>query len=163
MANYDRLWHMMQMQRELQVALDQRCVGTLDEQVAYFKDMILACTDELHEALAETGWKPWATTRFINRDAAFSELRDAWQFLTNAMMVVTGDTPEEMAARLHVELARKVAVNWERYQSGTYDGRIGKCEMCKRDLEEVDTTERVHDGIVDIICVCGALVATRPV
>ena len=40
---------------------------TLDgaDRVAYVRDMVLACTDELHEALNEVTWKPWTTEDFV--------------------------------------------------------------------------------------------------
>jgi|SRR3954462_4755513 hypothetical protein len=131
----DRLEEMIARQYELQKSLDQIPADTAESRLAYLRIQVLACTDELHEALAETGWKPWATSNHINGPEAFAELRDAWQFLMNAMMAVTGDTPEELASRLYHEHQRKVLKNLERHSKG-YDGVTGKCPFCHRAYDD---------------------------
>jgi hypothetical protein len=58
----DRLSRMIEMQRELQTKTyghDFTVMSTQDR-VHFIKENVLAMTDELHELLAETSWKPWA-------------------------------------------------------------------------------------------------------
>lgn len=100
------------------------------EKIDYIKSMTLAATDELHEALAEVGWKPWATSRHINRTAYLGELIDVLHFWVNLCLVV-GATPEEIAERY----AEKADRNAKRQADG-YDGVTGKCEACKRALDD---------------------------
>jgi hypothetical protein len=103
-----------------------------EDKITYIKDMVLACTDELHEALAEVGWKPWASSRHITREAYVGELVDAWQFLMN-LFLVANVTPEELAARLQM----KHLINRQRIENG-YTG-TNKCPTCKRALDDVTT------------------------
>ena len=72
-------------QKELQKKHYGVDVTTLsdEERAQYIRDMSLALTDELHEALNETGWKPWATSRHINRQAYLGELIDVLHFWCN--------------------------------------------------------------------------------
>ena len=100
------------------------------EKIDYIKSMTLAATDELHEALGEVGWKPWATSRHINRTAYLGELIDVLHFWVNLCLVV-GATPEEIAERY----AEKAKRNAKRQADG-YDGVTGKCEACKRALDD---------------------------
>jgi hypothetical protein len=65
----DKLDEMMRLQKQLQVeafGADPSVMQDADR-IQYIKDMVLAATDELHEALAEVGWKPWATSKHLNR------------------------------------------------------------------------------------------------
>ncbi len=165
----DRLELMLRTQRAAarRVQVDPLELKTNEERIAYFKDMVLAATDELHEALAETGWKPWATSRHIDAEAAFGELRDAWQFLMNAMFVITQEPPEELARHLHVAHQEKVARNIERAaQPGGYDGVSDKCPQCHRALGDMELKQVPrHDSMiprVDIHCVCGHRLTSRP-
>ena len=59
-----------------------------NEQLDWIRWNTLALEDELHEALAETGWKPWAKSKHVNRDAFVGELVDAFHFFMNLMLVV---------------------------------------------------------------------------
>lgn len=102
-----------------------------DEKIAAIKDMVLALTDELHEALAEVGWKPWATSRHIHTEALQGELIDAYHFLMN-LMLIAGMTDEDVD-RMYREKNRR---NLERQQAG-YDGVTGKCPGCGRALDDV--------------------------
>jgi hypothetical protein len=139
----DRLTEMITAQLKLQDTLGTNPLGmSVEERVAYLKDQYIALIKELGEAMDELGWKPWATSRHINESAAFGELRDAWQFLTNMMLAVTGDTPENLAQRLETELYAKHEVNVQRATEG-YDGVSGKCPGCRRDLAEVSLVQ-VH-------------------
>lgn len=161
----DRLNEMFEEQIKLQHALghDPR-VMTVEERIEFIKDMVLACTDELHEALNETGWKSWAASKHINEEAAFGELRDALQFLMNAMYAVDCTTPEGVAQRVFDDHAEKLTKNWQRIVNG-YDGIAGKCPQCRRDLSETTTREVIAGSTqrVDIHCACGRYLASRAV
>ena len=163
----DRLEAMLDAQWALQQRLGNKYAEmTLEERITHVKDMVLAATDELHEALGEIGWKPWATSRHLNEDAAFGELRDAWQFLTNAMFAVTTDAPEHLAQRLFDALMDKLEINHERIERG-YDGVSDKCPGCGRALDEVNVREiKTTMGLlprVDLHCSCGRYLGSRPV
>lgn len=140
-------------QRDLQTRLGYDFLRMTDEEkIAYIRENVLACTDELHEALKETGWKSWAASRHINHDAYLGELRDAWQHLTNLMLVAL-PYPDMLAEWFEKALAAKHAVNDKRI--GRYDGVSTKCPSCSRALEDVSIRE-VHHGPNDIryYCVC---------
>lgn len=92
---------------------------------------ILALEDELHEALAETGWKPWATSKHINREAYASEIVDAFHFFMNLMLVVDISVDE-----LLEKYFEKRGLN-EKRQSDGYDGVSTKCPVCKRAFDDV--------------------------
>jgi hypothetical protein len=128
----------------------------VDEVIEYIKTMTLAATDELHEALNEVGWKTWATSRHINTVAAFSELRDAWQFVTNLMFAVTGESPENLADMLESALYRKISLNQARIAE-LYTG-LDKCPGCRRSLDEVVIHEvHINPRLVRRLCgACGA-------
>jgi dimeric dUTPase (all-alpha-NTP-PPase superfamily) len=135
----DRLADMISSQHKLQVALGNDITEMTPEQrITYVKDQVLALQSEIGEFLNEVGWKPWASSRHINADEAFGELRDAWQFLTNLMIAVTGMTNELLAAKLETELYRKHTVNYQRI--GAYDGVSTKCPDCKRALDDPGAT-----------------------
>lgn len=102
-----------------------------DERLVAIKDMVLACTDELHEALAETGWKPWATSRHINYEAFQGELIDAYHFLMN-LMLIAGMTDEDVDRAYREKNKRNI----ERQRAG-YDGITGKCSGCGRAGDDV--------------------------
>lgn len=104
---------------------------TDEEKVLYLKDQILALTDEAHEALNEIGWKPWATSRHINREEFAGELADILCFLVNLALGV-GLTSEDFY-RLHQEKALR---NIKR-QEAKYDGVSGKCPGCKRAIDDL--------------------------
>lgn len=126
---------MIAAQHQLQRALGSDPHKMDDEtRMQYIKDQVLALQSELGEFLNEIGWKPWATSRHINTEAAFGELRDAWQHLTNLMLATTGQLSSDVAARLEVELYRKHTVNYQRI--GAYDGVSTKCPECKRALDD---------------------------
>lgn len=163
----DRLAHIMAEQYALQQRLGNDYEKmTLEERINHIKEMVLAATAELHEALDETGWKSWATSRHINEEAAFGELRDAWQFLTNAMFAVTLDEPDALAQRFYDAMFDKLAVNYDRIERG-YDGIADKCPACRRALDEVNVREvSCTAGAmprVDLHCACGRYLGSRPV
>ena len=127
---------MMTLQEQLQVESFgynfQRMLPA--ERVQYVKDMKLAIESELQEALDETGWKPWATRRDINRDAYLAELVDVLHFLMN-MMLVLGDDPAELAREVFTLYCRKNKINERRQREG-YDGVSTKCGHCARALDD---------------------------
>lgn len=150
------LYEMIAAQRNLQEKLGHHFEQmTQNERIDYIKENALALTDEVHEALAETGWKSWATSRHVNREPYLGELRDAWQFLTNMMLAVEPD-PVKLADWFADALSEKHDVNHRRV--GNYDGVSTKCPSCKRALDEVVITEL--PGFADALryrCACGVV------
>lgn len=61
---------------------------TIPERIAFIDWNIFATVDELHEAAAEMGWKPWATSDHIYTDQLQAELIDVWHFLMNLGLVI---------------------------------------------------------------------------
>lgn len=132
MAKEDRLSYMYELQRELQAEAYGKDPTELegDERLQFAKDMHIALTDELHEALGEIGWKPWATSKHFEEDAYKAELVDAWHFFMN-LMLVARMTPED----LFQGYTKKRQRNIERQLEG-YDGVSTKCPYCKRALDD---------------------------
>ena len=100
-----------------------------EERRRYVNDMVLALTDELHEALAETPWKPWSQKQTFNRDAYINELVDALHFLVNLFLVADVDGYEIVE-----RYERKNRVNQQRQQEG-YD-ESNKCSVCRRAADD---------------------------
>jgi hypothetical protein len=92
---------------------------------------VTALTDELHELLAETGWKPWAKSRHINLEAARGEAIDALHFLVNLFLVLGLDDAQEIMRRYHLKHEK----NAKRQEEG-YDGVSTKCPGCHRALDD---------------------------
>lgn len=135
----DLLEEMMRVQRDLQTdhfKVWPYDLGQLTEEqrALLVKDNTLACLDELHEALNEVGWKPWASSRHVNEDALQGELIDAWHFLMNLFMLA-GLTPHMVAERYRA----KAQVNQARQAEG-YDGVSTKCPGCRRALDDPATS-----------------------
>lgn len=105
-----------------------------DERADWIRWNVLALQDELHEALQETGWKPWATSRHVNRAAYISELVDAFHFFMNLMLVVDCSAEEFLD-----KYAEKRKINVQRQAEG-YDGVANKCRMCGRALDDPAVT-----------------------
>ena len=103
---------------------------TLAGKIDFIRWNVLALEDELHEALGETGWKPWASSKHINVESYRAELIDAWHFLMNLMLVA--DMTPEMVFEMYNE---KRAKNDKRQEEG-YDGVTTKCLKCKRALDD---------------------------
>lgn len=98
--------------------------------MSYLRTQALALTDELHEALAETGWKPWATSNHLNRDAYAGELADVFIFFMNLML--TADiTPSEL-----MDLVKAKQIKNMQRQDDGYDGVATKCPQCKRAYDD---------------------------
>jgi len=115
-------------------------IEDIKERIQFYKDMHVAIVDELHEALAEIGWKPWATSRHINEDAVKGELVDAFHFFMNLCMLV-GMTPEELTKRYVLKREKNI----KRQQDG-YDGVSSKCVGCGRALDDDAVTCRISDN-----------------
>lgn len=130
--NNDRLIEMFRLQLELQskaYGKDPReLAGT--ERIEFFKNMKLALQDELHEALDEIGWKPWATSKHWNEEAVKGELVDAWHFFMN-LCIVADMSPRELHRRYLAKRQKNIA----RQEAG-YDGVSTKCPVCKRALDD---------------------------
>lgn len=107
---------------------------TDEQKLEWIRWNVLALEDELHEALAETGWKPWAKSKHVSREAFVSELVDAFHFLMNLMLVVDCDADEFLD-----KYFEKRGLN-EKRQAAGYDGVTGKCPQCKRALDDVAVT-----------------------
>jgi dUTPase len=158
----DRLTRILAKQLKLQRTHNTDPAELPDELRAdWIAHMILAATAELHEALNEIGWKKWASSRHVNEEACFGELRDAWQFLTNAMFTVHQVSPDELAELLEDALDAKLTKNYARIENG-YTG-LDKCPGCKRALDEVKLTVNIRrDGSPELVsCACGAFVDVR--
>lgn len=97
-----------------------------EDRMEYLRTMTLACTSELHEALDETGWKPWASSMHMNLEEWKGEMTDAWLFFMN-LMLVGGMTAEDLISRT----AKKQDNAYTRVKDG-YDGVSTKCPMCRR-------------------------------
>lgn len=131
-AQPDRLAIMLNMQSELQEKSYGRMLESLDgeERIEMFKQMYIALADELHEALGEMGWKPWATSKHFNEAAVQGELIDAWHFFMN-LIILSGMDPEEMFEKYMAKHKK----NQQRQIDG-YDGVSTKCRGCGRALDD---------------------------
>jgi len=126
------LSRMMRLQKKLQketYGIDYDGM-TDEERIAQFKDMHIALTDELHEALGEMGWKPWATSKHFNQEAVQAELIDAWHFFMN-LMLIAGLTPDKLLEAYELKRAKNMA-----RQAEGYDGVATKCRGCKRAFDD---------------------------
>ena len=136
----DRFEMMLEMQRELQLKMPppNRVPGDLrgDDRATFMVWNTYACTDELHEAMAEMGWKPWATSRHFHSEAMLNEMVDAWHFFMNMLLVIAGEqgwNTQELADQFTKRYLIKNSVNVQRQEEG-YDGVSSKCPLCKREL-----------------------------
>jgi hypothetical protein len=109
-----------------------------EERAEFIRWNVLALENELHEALGETGWKPWATSRHLNRDAFKGELVDAFHFFMN-LMALGEITADELLEDYQVKRQK----NAKRQEDG-YDGVSTKCPSCKRALDDVAVTCGVY-------------------
>jgi dimeric dUTPase (all-alpha-NTP-PPase superfamily) len=148
----DRLEEMFELQNRLQTQAYGTDIATLSdfEAIDFIKDMHIALTDELHEMLGEVGWKPWATSKHINSEAAKGELVDAWHFFMN-LCIVVGLTPDELYSRYK----KKREKNIKRQEEG-YDGVSTKCPKCKRALDD----DAVHCDPLRNYCEAGFSIGT---
>ena len=114
----DRLEEMLKMQEALQTRYNggERpgdMVGAA--RMNYVRTMMLATTDELHEALRETSWKPWSyrSVRDIKRQDYLEEMVDAWHFFMNLLLVA-----DITADEFFNEYLRKNGINHDRESDG---------------------------------------------
>ena len=137
---------MLELQHKLQVEAYKKDPADLsdEERAEFIRWNILALEDELHEALAEVGWKPWATSRHLNREEYVGELVDAFHFFMN-LMLVAGVSAAELTERYLEKRDR----NATRQKDG-YDGVAGKCRGCKRALDDVTPSQ--HDETMCADC-----------
>lgn len=106
---------------------------------------------ELGEMLNEVGWKPWASSRHVNAEAALRELVDAWHFFMNLMLAVGGSvgwTEIQIADLFSLYYLEKREKNIQRQQEG-YDGVSSKCPRCHRELSETSRLDHVSVGDVE--------------
>ena len=89
-----------------------------------------AIIHEIVEEESETGWKPWATSRHINLEAARGEWIDQLHFFLNKALVLGMDA--EMIKQMYDAKHEK---NAKRQEEG-YDGVSTKCPVCKRALDD---------------------------
>jgi dUTPase len=125
-----------------------------EKRAASFRENFLALQSELFEAMDEIGWKPWATSRHVNREAFISELADAYHFFLNLLLLV-GCSGDEF----DVAWKKKNAKNFQRYKEpGSYDGISTKCIMCARDVNDagVECFLPVAGGTTGFCCPNGA-------
>lgn len=140
----DRLAMMLQAQRDLQLRIPpnrdpMQLEG--DERAAFMRDMFAALNAELIEALDETGWKPWASSRHFNADRYLGEMVDAWHFFMNLLLVGAAAmevSPEEYARLFFRAYDSKRIKNIERHKNQTYDGVSMKCPQCHADIAELE-------------------------
>jgi dimeric dUTPase (all-alpha-NTP-PPase superfamily) len=133
----DRLSEIFTRQAQLQRVINGYDLSdqTTGQRIENIKLNVLACTAELHEALDETGWKQWATSRHINEDAFKKELIDAAHFLIN-LMLHAGMSSDEFF-ELYVAKNKR---NFQRQAEG-YDGVSSKCPHCARALDDVGVAQ----------------------
>lgn len=115
---------------------------TDEERIHHFKEMLHAFNDEMHEALGEMGWKPWASSRHFNTPAVQGELVDAWHFFMN-LMLIAKMTPLD----LYEKYDAKRRKNMQRQADG-YDGVSTKCPKCRRALDD-DAVNCHYQGRAD--------------
>lgn len=140
----DRLTDMLGGQKQLMRILNgynpERMLD--EEKIDLIRTSILALEDELHEALLGVGWKPWATSRHIDREVFVSELIDALFFWLQlaALVDVTAD---EITGRYWHKLEKNI----QRHNAG-YDGVTGKCPSCGQSYDDSGVTCR--DGFCGV-------------
>lgn len=125
---------------------DPRDITDPDERVQFIRDMREALEAELQEMMDETGWKPWATSKHVNQEAAQGEMADVLLFFINLCLVLHLD-PYTLAEKTYEKMQR----NLDRQLAG-YDGVTGKCERCRRALDDTAVTCFIVD---DEMAWCG--------
>lgn len=129
----DRLETMFSLQHEMQTKTYGADPAELEgaERVQFVKDMTLALTDELHEALAEVAWKPWSTSEHFNEAAFQGEMVDAFHFFMN--LCIVGKLDPQLLFEKYTEKRMR---NIQRQIAG-YTG-LDKCPNCKRAFDDID-------------------------
>jgi hypothetical protein len=131
----DMLTRMFDLQQEAQAVYYTGSWPTPDDatRMARISEAALALQVELAEALNETGWKPWATSNHLNREAFKGELVDVLKFWMN-LCLQGGITPQE----IYDGFVSKHYTNMARQAAG-YDGVSTKCPGCKRAYDDPAT------------------------
>lgn len=119
---------------------------TNEQRLEFVRWNVLALEDELHEALAETSWKPWATAQFFNHEEFKNELVDALHFFVN-LCLTGGITSDELFDGYRQKRRR----NEQRQKEG-YTG-LDKCPGCNRDMKELPHGHMVIDGECQVVTV----------
>jgi len=134
----DRLAVLLQKQADLQMHMKDGDPRLLEGEArtTFLQWNAFALTDELHEAMQEVGWKPWATSNHVNESAFLDERVDAFHFFMNMLLAGTVYTDvDSLSAAFFARYEAKHAKNIQRQQEG-YDGVSDKCSECKRELVE---------------------------
>lgn len=139
MPEFDR-W--LQMQRKLQIQAFDKDPALLegDERATFMTWNSAALVFELGEAMDEVGWKPWATSRHMNREAFIAEMVDLLHFAGNLLLCAAQvyDSGwvdvKGLAEEVWQAYEAKHEVNLKRQEDG-YDGVAGKCPKCHRELD----------------------------
>lgn len=148
----DRLDQMFELQRQLQRDTYGKDPGELEgeERIQFLKDMHVAQIDEMHEALGEIGWKPWASSKHVNEEAMQGELVDEFHFFMNRCMAA-GMTPQMLFDKYTAKRLKNIA----RQEAG-YDGVSTKCPKCKRAFDDdavlCHSLGRTEDGRAQMTC-----------
>lgn len=119
-----------------------------EQLVDWVRINILAAEDELHEALGEISWKPWASAQFFNREAYLGEIVDVLHFAAN-LLAGAQITDEE----LNTAYLEKMERNRERQRKG-YTG-TRKCLECRRAEDDIiahGSTVHVYEDSDTILC-----------
>lgn len=158
----------LEMQRELQQRMRQAnpaLVGwkggdpyemNTEDLAAFITWNHTALVKELGEALDEVGWKPWASSRHCDADAAIKEMVDSWHFFLNMLLAIgawSGWELEDIATFFGQYYAEKREINAQRQVEG-YDGVSGKCPVCKRAIE----VSNPWGSEANYHCSCGAVI-----
>lgn len=133
-SDQDALTRMLKLQTQLQIEAYGADYSTFtpEQRMESFRQNFLSCVAELMEAMDETGWKPWASSNHINKEAFKKEMVDAWHFFMNCMLL--GDMTAEDLAQGYMT---KREINLQRQRDG-YDG-LNKCPACKRAYDDSST------------------------
>jgi hypothetical protein len=135
----------MQNQLQIQMRLVNRDLEgsplymlTNEQKLSFLRWNHSALIIELSEAMEETGWKPWASSRHMNYAGFIKEMVDGWHFFMNMLLVaaaIEGKTLDEVGDDFTQEYITKNAKNLRRQMEG-YDGITGKCPRCNRELSD---------------------------
>ena len=133
-------WLELQLELQRDVFVDPRIFSEDEEGRADFLIWnAFAATDELHEAMQEVGWKPWASSRHLNSEEFLEEIVDALHFIGNMVLAASinrHEDPKVLAVMLWQKYQQKAEKNMQRQLLG-YDGVTGKCPVCKREMLEI--------------------------
>lgn len=126
-----------------------RCL-TVEERTEYALVNSFALSDEIHEAMREVSWKPWASKHFFNREAYLGELADAQLFLDNLKLLALeeGGSVRQLEEDFHKLCVTKIEQAIRRNDEG-YDGVSSKCPACRRDKSAG------QDILGQWVCPCG--------